>query len=253
MALEFQIYDFLEDHEEENESSSSDEENSGGQVYIIHTFGRTEDGKSVYMKVRNYTPYFYIKLPERWSYNNAKKKVKKMREYFESSNFVSKSYSKHLITIKIVEKMSPEGFNNGKKFLFAQLIFNNYKAMKSFRYKFETKKISFNKKNYFYEIKSYDAKEHEEYPNKLMINNIKYDTTHIIKLNGKFKACILKDKMIAIDSNDIKFYDYKTYINKIEIPGVTTKPYLYKTYEANLPPMLRCFHIRNISGCLGKC
>ena len=37
--------------------------------------------------------------------------------------------------------MCPEGFDNGKKYLFAQLIFNNSKAMKSFRYKFESDKM----------------------------------------------------------------------------------------------------------------
>ena len=79
----------------------------------------------------------------------AKMKMKRLYTYLGESNFVWQSYAKHLIAIKVVEKMSPEGFDNGKKYLFAQLIFNNSKAMKSFRYKFEADKmkIYLDKKN----------------------------------------------------------------------------------------------------------
>ena len=80
-----------------------------------------------------------------------------------------------LINMDIVDKMTPEGFTNGKKFLFARLIFNNSYAMKKFRYLFEQ--------------------------------------------------------------------------SKIYIPGVLKKSYQFKTYEANLPPMLRCFHIMKVKGC----
>jgi DNA polymerase elongation subunit (family B) len=132
MTLEFQIYDFIEDHEPEEMDDTEEEDNN--EVYIIHTFGRTEEGKSVYMKIKNYTPYFYIKLPHSWSETVAKRNAKRMYQYFTESNFVWYGVTKHLIAMKVVEKMSPEGFTNGKKFLFAQLIFNNYKAMKSYRY-----------------------------------------------------------------------------------------------------------------------
>jgi DNA polymerase elongation subunit (family B) len=37
--------------------------------------------------------------------------------------------------------------------------------------------------------------------------------------------------------------------NYLFIPTLFKQPYNFKTYEANLPPMLRCFHIRDISGC----
>ena len=33
------------------------------------------------------------------------------------------------------------------------------------------------------------------------------------------------------------------------ISSIQRTPIYFKTYEANLPPMLRCFHIRKISGC----
>ena len=101
MAFEFQICDFIEDHENEELEEDSEEEydNSSNMVYIIHTFGRTMDGKSVYMKIKNYTPYFFIKLPEKWSPSMAKIKMKRLFTYLSDGNFVWQSYAKHLIAI----------------------------------------------------------------------------------------------------------------------------------------------------------
>ena len=69
MNLEFQIYDYLEDHD-----------NVGD--YIIHIFGRTADDKSVYAKVTGYTPYFYIALPSKWE-SLSKTEIKTKLALFE--------------------------------------------------------------------------------------------------------------------------------------------------------------------------
>ena len=69
MPYEFQLYDWMEDHESEeldSDDESSEEDSAKNLHYIIHTFGRTMEGKSVYMKIVNFTPYFYIKLPTNW-------------------------------------------------------------------------------------------------------------------------------------------------------------------------------------------
>jgi hypothetical protein len=65
MSIEFQIYDWVEDHEVLNFDDTPDEDQVG--EYIIHLFGRCMDGKSVYAKVLGYTPYFYILLPKKIS------------------------------------------------------------------------------------------------------------------------------------------------------------------------------------------
>ena len=44
----------------------------------------------------------------------------------------------------------------------------------------------------------------------------------------------------------LKKYRYYLENNKVFINGIS---YAFKLYESNLPPMLRCFHIRDISGC----
>ncbi len=176
--IEFQIYDWNEDHEIDDNTDESDSETSNDLgTYIINTFGRTEKGESVYMCITNYTPHFYIKLPLNWTRIEANNKVIKMLSYFTSdfNKRIYKKYRSGLVNIDIVERMAAEGFNNGRMFLFARLIFNNMVVMKKYKYMLE-----------------------------------------------------------AFD---------------IYIPGVTSNSVRFKTYEANLPPMLRCFHLRKIKGC----
>ena len=158
--IEFQIYDFIEE----------DIEN-----YIIHCFGRTLDGDSVYSKITGYTPHFYIELPSNWkNKSEIKKKIQIMISWLKSAKQLY--YVKNgLIDIDVVKRKKAEGFNNNQEFYFARLIFNNNNSMKRFTY----------------------------------------------------------------------FFDK----NELHIPMVTNTPTKFKMYESNLMSMLRCFHIRKISGC----
>jgi len=172
--LEFQIYDSMEDHDIDDDVSEEESENIGS--YIVRSFGRMMDGRSVYMKILNFTPHFYIKLPLTWSKVEAEVKVVAMYKYLSSdlNKKIWKKFRSSLLSIDIVERMAAEGFTNEKKFLFARLVFNN--------------SIGMNKYRYFFEAPLY-------------------------------------------------------------IPNVTSQPTKFATYEANLQPMLRCFHIKKISGC----
>ena len=63
MTLEYQIYDFVDD----NEITFYDDGKQSIGEYIIHSFGRTIDDKSVYAKIKGYEPRFYIELPSDWN------------------------------------------------------------------------------------------------------------------------------------------------------------------------------------------
>ena len=109
-TIEFQIYDYMETNE-----TVDDEEDVGR--YIIHTFGRTSEGKSVYCKVTNYLPYFYILLPDRLQ----KKSEFELNQICEKlyiymiSKDNKKVFSKFKQTLKkitIVKLKRSEGFTN---------------------------------------------------------------------------------------------------------------------------------------------
>ena len=181
-SLEFQLYDWLEDHQILNNDNDDDDYEEVLGEFIIHSFGRCMDGSSVYAKIINFTPYFYIILPDELQ-NKSEKKIKnvinKMYDFLtgQENNKIQYKYKITLTEINLVKLKKAEGFTNNTEFYFARLIFNNADGMKKY-------------KNYF------------EY-------------------------------------------------NYVKIPGIEyqNKSYKYKLYEANLPPMLRCFHIRDISGC----
>ena len=184
MTLEFQIYDYVEDHD--TVETDSDEQYKPLGDYIIHVFGRTADDQSVYAKVTGFTPYFYIELPSKWLKNTKseiKRKIEMLEKWLRSkeNSKVWFRYKETLLNVDYVKRKKTEGFtydpetNSERKFNFARLVFRNNEGMKKFTSLF--------------------------------------------------------------DRNDIM------------IPGLTTKPTKFKLYESNLAPMLRCFHIRKISGC----
>ncbi len=177
-TIEFQIYDWCEDHETFNANCSPedvDEEDVG--EYIINIFGRCEDGKSVYAKLKGYTPYFYILLPNKLQNcrdSDIDNFIDLLGTFFQSRDCrVYYKYKHTLKDIKLVRQKKAEGFTNDSEFNFVRLIFNNYEGMKKYKY--------------------------------------------------------------FIENNKIKVGEYK--------------PYQFKLYEANILPMIRCSHIRDISGC----
>jgi DNA polymerase elongation subunit (family B) len=177
--IEFQLYDWLEDHEN-NDKNDNDEKQKQPGKYIIHSFGRTEEGQSVYCKITDFTPYFYILLP-----NCIQNKSKEELEYIlkllcrdiknKENKKVYYLYKNTLQDIQLVKFKKAEGFNNNKKYYYGRLVFNSYEGFKKYKYYLENNSI----------IANYIANE----------------------------------------------------------------PIKFTLYEANIPPMFRCFHIRNISGC----
>ena len=55
----FQILDWSWYHEEDTSDDSM-------QKYVIRLFGRTPKNETIYVKVNNYTPFFYIEVPNSW-------------------------------------------------------------------------------------------------------------------------------------------------------------------------------------------
>ena len=41
--------------------------------YIISMYGTTQDNKKIYVKVKDYTPYFYVGIPLNWGSAQSKK------------------------------------------------------------------------------------------------------------------------------------------------------------------------------------
>ena len=168
--LQFQIYDYRETHQNLEEDDS--EMDTLGE-YIIQVFGRTQDGKSVYAKLKDFQPRFYIKVPDNWTNRHAERIEKYLKS--KDNKKVWHNYRQCLLSCSLVKRKKAYGFTNNKIFKFIVLMFNNSFACRKFASLFE--------------------------------------------------------------------------LNSVYIPGVTTRAKKFPVYEANLTPMLRCFHIQDVPGC----
>ena len=179
--LDFNIYDEVEEYEEEEEEEEEYEEEEervhykykkDEKQFKIQMFGINEKGETFCVFIKDYQPFFYIKVGDDWGgdrkmefLNHLKAKIGR---YFENS----------ITECKIIERNKLYGFDAGKKHKFILLKFKNTSAMNK-------------------------------------VKNIYY-------INGKQGR--------RLNDNGYIFQDTNTYL-----------------YEANIPPLLRYFHIKEIS------
>ena len=111
--------------------------------YVIKAFGRTLDGKSVYLKINSFPPHFYILLPESWS-DNIEAKCDHLVRVLRSKN----SNLEHTLEkYEIVRRKKLYGFYANKKFSFLRLVFTNRKAMADTARMFDNKIAMFSSSN----------------------------------------------------------------------------------------------------------
>lgn len=107
--------------------------------YVINLFGVTDKGLSVCVRVHDFTPYFFIKVPSEFRKNKIQVLIDslldtKMKSKKGNMYYALKRYSKCIVVSKciLVDKYEFYGFTNNKKFKFLRLTFNNYEAQRSF-------------------------------------------------------------------------------------------------------------------------
>jgi DNA polymerase elongation subunit (family B) len=163
------LYDFRVNNEN-NEEEEEENQYIDQTQFIIQMFGYNENKQSCSITVKDFKPYFYIKVGDTWT------KDTKVRFLNYIKSRIGKYYQNSIDDCKLLKKKKLYGFDAGKKYKFIELKFNSM--------------LSFNKcKNLWYD--PYSKRLYE---------------------------------------NGITFEDDNLYL-----------------YEANIPPLLRLFHIKNIS------
>lgn len=89
--------------------------------YLVKLFGVTKDGKSVAVTVKNYEPYFYVKLPDNL------KNISILEKAIKDASGLNEVVSK----VSKVQKYDFKWFNNFKLFDFAKIKVKNGYAFKS--------------------------------------------------------------------------------------------------------------------------
>ena len=136
----FQIIDWGQNHESEEEEPSDEMEEELGTEealrYKIRLYGRTSEGKSIYVNVENFTPFFYIEIPNDWNQIKAFSLINHIKGKINNPVIL-----KGFKNFDIVERKKFYGFTGYKNFKFIRLIFYNMKAFKTFEYWIERNKI----------------------------------------------------------------------------------------------------------------
>ena len=119
------------DYASNNDSSESDE--YVDKNYVIEIFGRTLEGKSVYAKLNNYTPYFYIELSDPiWNSNN----IILLQKHIQNKQVFYGDCGQYFFNCDIVERYKLYGFTGEKSFKFIRLVFTNQNIMRRVSYQF---------------------------------------------------------------------------------------------------------------------
>ena len=92
-------------------------------------------------RVTDYTPFFFVKVPQRWS----KSKTPVFEKWIRSK--LSLQYQDCLVSCKMMKKYDFRGFSNYQKFKYIRLVFTNTLAMREcvgvFQFKYFFEEIKF--------------------------------------------------------------------------------------------------------------
>jgi len=114
----FQIVDWNYFHEEDED---------GMKRYKIRLFGRTKDNKTIYVRVDDFNPYFYVEIDK----SMRKDKIIALLEDVKKKVFPKENVD-GLLKYETEEKHNLYGFTNAAKFAFLKLTFYNYEAFRSY-------------------------------------------------------------------------------------------------------------------------
>ena len=116
--LQFQIIDILSD------DISFNEENKWDKQFVLTFYGKTEEGLNIVCNVKDYKPYFYLRIPNNWTVSFVHDFLKIVQIY---------NYEKD---IEINQYHNFYGFNYDsackkiKKYYFAKIYFKSYSDLK---------------------------------------------------------------------------------------------------------------------------
>lgn len=116
----FQITSWDTTHEDD------DTKDSIMKQYVIYICGTTEDNKKICVIVKNFTPFFYVKIPKLWNTS----KINTFVEIIKSK--VNEKLVDSLQGVKVVNKHAFTEFNNYKLYKFLRFAFCSYLGFKAY-------------------------------------------------------------------------------------------------------------------------
>ena len=132
--INIKLYDFRV-FNDANEETSEQNEYSDNTEFTIQMFGYNEDNESCSIIVKDFKPYFYVKVGDNWNQS------KKSRFFQHMKERIGKYYKDSIIDCKLLKKKKLYGFDTGKLYKFVEIKFN---SILSFN---KCKKLWYNERN----------------------------------------------------------------------------------------------------------
>ena len=133
--LTFQILEVETNDDDENDDDDSEEEESESDSlqdpddekmngkYLIQLFGITENGISICLNVKNFTPFFFLKVPK---YGWKKSYCKKIMKFLEQR--IGYRYPNNPVSVKEFKRIDFYYFTNSLEQTFIRIVFTNFGA-----------------------------------------------------------------------------------------------------------------------------
>lgn len=99
--------------------------------YRIYAFGVTDNNQSICVEIYNFTPYFYVKIPDHLQKTWNDFKTEQVRLYIRNKLY---KFKDSLIKVSVVQKKDLDGFTNEENFNFLKIIVKNEKAFTKCKY-----------------------------------------------------------------------------------------------------------------------
>ena len=99
--------------------------------YKIYAFGITDTDNSICVEINEFTPFFYVKIPDHLQDNWTDFKTEQVKLYLRNKMYKLKE---SLLRVTLVEKKDINGFTNDKDYKFLKIIFKNEKAFTKCKY-----------------------------------------------------------------------------------------------------------------------
>ncbi len=146
-SVTFQVIEWWAQDEEiddlEDENEDLEEQKKCKEEYIIRCFGKTKNGELVKTKIKNFKPFYYIKVNDDFNKVQLKKFLDYVKNHFSLKKKIDDlwvPYYNNTLEVdkcEIISKKDLYGFTNNKTFKFVKLVFSNYTAMMKSRYIFK--------------------------------------------------------------------------------------------------------------------
>ena len=177
---------------------------------IIEISGQDlKDMRDIIVKVKDYTPHFYIEIPQHWTPSEANKLLNFLKNYNSFSYYIKKRFKlfdyldkydwgKFLVTAEIIKKYKLYWFTDRKEYRFIGLRFLNNDIKEKFIKIFSEHLLipEISKEPILYKIYEHNIKTHDKF---MYVKNFNIDDKIYIK---DYK--IIENNLYEISWKDIK-------------------------------------------------